>query len=144
MDFRVIFKLLNKDFDKKYAEQYYHGEESPGNEKEIWSTEMRCSKPISEYSVIKSHSYNLDGHFEDGKPFSFTIPNVTLLKGLTENNSSFDVIVSDSLIESTHSVRNEKYDVIRFYFYFKNDAEFYHPEDCIYISKSDYPAELLQ
>lgn len=137
----IIFTQPNPNFDKQYAKEYHFGKESNNNLKNNWSIGYKISESIKELLVIENGEFHLTGT-KANENFDFIIPNMKILHCLTKENELFNVAVSNSLILRTQCPYNKKYDTTRFYFYF-NFIEYINPTETIFITKNDFPKELL-
>ena len=52
MKAKITIKQQNPDYDKEYAEQYYHGEDSDGNRKDNWSVTQGISGNVISFESL--------------------------------------------------------------------------------------------
>ena len=136
MNAKITFKQQNSDFDKEYAKQYNHGEESDGNRKDNWSVTMGIEGNVVELNIQNDTTFHLAG-VEIGK--------VSIFEYKTDSEGVYQFVVSDSLIDKIHQAGNNKYKSSHLYVYFKNTDDYYtyrSAGDVMYFACDEYPEEL--
>ena len=144
MRVQVIFKQQNPEFDKEYANQYHLGKESDGNRKDNWSKSSGYFDDMKELKIIENGEFKFKFTKEDGTVTHYSVPNVTILQGLTADDKIGELaVVSKKLIQKTHNPYNAKYNISRFYFYLKPTDEYYELFESVYLIPDDLPKGLL-
>lgn len=140
MKVTVTFKQENHEFKKDYAKQYHGGKESENNWRYLLHEGFTI--PKIEKVFIEDGEFNLNGK-KAGIEFNFLIPRVKLLKGIGEGKEVLLAVISQDLIQKIHAPFNEKYNTLRYYFYFKKETDLIPVDGHLYILKRDFPKELL-
>lgn len=115
MKAQIIFKVINPDFNKEYADQFNDGKESVGNCRYLWE-EKYVVKNIKSFELIKNGTYKLSD-LKNEPEFDLLIPNVSLFRCYLDNGAVRDFAVSNSILNKLNHPYNIKYEVIRCYFY---------------------------
>lgn len=139
----VTFKQENPAYDKEYAKKFHFGKESENNSKYLWSNGFKLQEEIKKYELLENSDFNLTGTDLHGNDFSYTIPNMTKLDCYINDTELITIAISNSLINKTHTAQNEKYNWTRFYFYFHGAADPINPIPTVFISRNDFPKDLL-
>ena len=141
MKVQVKFKVINGDYDQKFANEYNLGKESDNNRKYEWEVSYGI-KNVTSVELINTSTYKLKGKYKDGEVFEISIPNVTILRFHLERGSDLDFAVSKSILNKTHQVSNEKYNITRCYFYINSEPERIVLTDNLIINVDELPEEL--
>ena len=141
MKVQVKFKVINGDYDQKFANEYNLGKESDNNRKYEWEVSYGI-KNVTSVELINTSTYKLKGKYKDGEVFEISIPNVTIFRFHLESGSDLDFAVSKSLLNKTHQVSNEKYNTTRCYFYINSEPERIVLTDNLIINVDELPEEL--
>lgn len=138
----ITFKQENPNYDKDYAKKYYEGKESPGNFKDNWS---RGLNPIFVENLFlkKNTEYNFTGIYNNKIEFNHTLKNMVVLKCQIENDKSIEIVISKNLIKGIRKFENDKYNLTKFYFYFKPRNDFRQIDETMYLLNDDIPVELI-
>ena len=140
---QVTFKQENPDFNKEYAKQYYEGKESQGNSKDNWSRGLNTII-VKNFILEKNIEYNFIGSNQDGIELNVILKNMTLLKCQGENGENYEFVVSRDLIKGIRRFDNDKYNLTKFYFYFKPRNDFKEIDIGMYLLNQDIPIEFLK
>lgn len=143
MKAEIIFKELNLEFDQEYADTYQNGDESENNWKSLWKESFGIDGLLKKHNVIKSGNYQLIGEFIGKGKFCFDIPDMCILKCITEDNTVTQFAVSNSILDKTYHSEPKGRNRFYFYFYLKNSKEAISPQKGIFIDRKDYPQELI-
>ena len=138
MRIQVTFKQQNPQFDREYAKIYHGGRESEGNYKDLWSTRLDLTSEIEKIAITEKGDLKLP--LQSGG--TITIPNMTILECIQNNDVIATFAVSKSLISKTHKAYNEKYDITRYYFYFEPREDFVRISNSVFVLEKDLPKEL--
>jgi hypothetical protein len=141
MKVQVKFKVINGDYDQKFANEYNLGKESDNNRKYEWEVSYGI-KNVTSVELINTSTYKLKGKYKDGEVFEISIPNVTIFRFHLESGSDLDFAVSKSILNKTHQVSNEKYNITRCYFYINSEPERIVLTDNLIINVDELPEEL--
>lgn len=141
MKVQVKFKVINGDYDQKFANEYNLGKESDNNRKYEWEVSY-VIKNVTSVELINTSTYKLKGKYKDGEVFEISIPNVTIFRFHLESGSDLDFAVSKSILNKTHQVSNEKYNITRCYFYINSEPERIVLTDNLIINVDELPEEL--
>ena len=144
MEVQVNFKIINPDFNKKYANEYHSGEESESNWKYLSAASYKVTG-VKSVSNIDSESFRLKVKFtEYGVPVFFDIPRVSIFRCNFENGTYEDFAVSKSILNKTHQAKKVGYDVMRFYFYINSQPPCLALGSNLIIDESDIPEEMFE
>jgi len=140
MKAQIIFKFINPDFGQQYADQYHGGRESESNWKYNESSTWKIENVLS-VELINPGTYHLIGNFAN-KNIDAQIPNVAIFRCHYENGTNEDFAVSKSVLNKAQKTPNEKYQIIRCYFYIKSEPECIKVGDNLVLDKNELPEEL--
>ena len=143
MRLQVTFKQPNPDFDQKYANQYHAGKESNENMKHHWSKGFEVSVNIDEV-ILKDGTFLVDNLLVDEEKVELSLPNMKILECVSKSEVVNKFAVSKDLLKKTQKTYNEKYDIMRFYFYLNPREDYVQLGKNIYLLESDIPKELLE
>lgn len=138
----INVKLVNSDFNQAYADKENEGDETEDNIKYLWEDEFEVKGNVSGFKVINNTSYLLNGLYPNDNEFSFEIPNMTVLECTLDNGSVTLLPFSKKAISKTEKKETKK--GITFYVYLKSARDIINPMTGVYITKDDYPIELLE
>lgn len=142
MRLQVTFKQLNPNFDQKYANQYHAGKESIDNMKHNWSRGYKLSVDIAKV-ILKDGTCLVDNLLINEEKVELSLPNMKILECVSENEVVSKFAVSKDLLKKTQKTYNEKYKIMRFYFYLNPREDYVQLGNKIYLLESDIPKELL-
>jgi len=121
MKARISFRFINPNHSQEYADQYQGGEESESNwkygEVSTWEREK-----ILSVELINPGIFHLNGNFVN-KNIDAQIPNVAIFRCHYENGTHEDFAVSKSVLNKAQKTPNEKYKIIRCYFYINSEPK---------------------
>jgi len=140
MKLYVTFKQLNPDFDKKFADKFYFGQESDNNRRDNWSKGYFVSDNIKDTLIIENEPFKISIQKKNNEVLEVFISNMKILRCITYDDKQIDIAISKNLIKKINKPYNKKYDILRIYFCL-NMNEFLSPNDFVYIYKNDYPKE---
>jgi|SRR5690606_28651720 len=143
MRLQVTFKQPNPDFDQKYANQYHAGKESNENMKHNWSKGYELSVDIDKV-ILKDGALLVDNLLVNEEKVELNLPSMKILECVSENEVVSKFAVSKDLLKKTQKTYNEKYDIMRFYFYLNPREDYVQLGENIYLLESDIPKELLE
>lgn len=138
----ISFRIINPDFNQKYADEYHAGEESESNHKYSWHVSYTIENIVS-YKTIKNEDYILKGAFKNGIAFGYKIPNVTICRCTDTNGNHTDFAVSNSILNTTQSPTNIKYETAGFYFYINYEPASVQIGKNLIVDENDVPEGLL-
>lgn len=137
MAYNIKVFLRNGDFSQEFADERYDGEESPENIRHEWEDEFRITGVISHVEVLRDQVYELQGDLGNGHPFSYRIPEVTIMHFNGEEGVTQLVFSEKALDEYMLDTENHRVEV------YLNDHEVVeNPLPGVYIVLSDFPKEL--
>mgnify|MGYP006909081545 CR=1 FL=1 len=139
----VTFKQINPDFDQKYADEYNAGKESNNNMKYHWSRGFELSADI-EKVITRVGAFVIDNLLINEEKVEIRLPNMKVLECISNNEVISSFAVSKKLLKKTQKTYNEKYDIMRFYFYINPREDYVQLGDKIYLLESEIPNELLK
>lgn len=143
MKIKIKIKQSNPDFNKEYATQYHEGKESVDNWKENWGKEFLLEGDLDEILLQQNINYNCNIEFENGEKINTTLPNMTILKCLQNNQLIYEVIISSKLIKTIKQFPLDlKSNLKNIHFDFKTEMEYYKIDFLFYVLKEDTPKEL--
>lgn len=140
MKAQISFRFINPDYDQKYADQYQGSRESESNWKFIESFTRKFENVLS-VELINPGTFHLIGNFAN-KNIDVQIPNVAIFRCHYENGIHKDLAVSKSVLNKAQKTPNEKYQIIRCYFYIKSDSECIKVGDNLVLDIVELPKEL--
>lgn len=141
MKVQINFKVIDKDFSRRYANDYKDGKESDNNMKYHWAKSYEI-KEVKSVELIEKGTYQLKGKFKDGNEFDFPIPNVSIFRCHLEDGEDLDFAVSNSILNKTHQAQNEKYKTTRCYFYINQEPPNEELGKYLVIDRNEVPKEL--
>jgi len=133
MKVQVIFRELNPNFNKDYANEYHFGKESENNLKINWSVTHEVSQEVKKISFLEKSMHTLRDK-ENNK--EIVIDDVTALECIKVDGEITRFAVSNSIIDKMHEVYQKKYNITRFYFYIKPGSDYIELNDCVLDVKS--------
>ena len=139
----VTFKQLNSDFSQKYANAYNVGKESNGNMKYHWSRGYEVSVYIDKV-ILKAGSLFIDNLLINEEKVELNLPNMKILECVSRNEVVNNFAVSKALLKKTQKTYNEKYDIMRFYFYLNSKEDYVQLGNKIYLHEPDIPEQLME
>ena len=142
MNLYLHFILVNSEFNQGLADDLYEGQESEENIKYLWEDEFKVSERVKEFKIKNNAVYTLAGYYPDNNPFSFEIPDMTIIDCTTESGKNMQFTVSKKLLKKTDKVVEEKTGDTHLYFYLRDLQPLENPMNGIYIVKTDFPKEL--
>ena len=142
MNLHLHFILINSEFNQGLADDLYEGQESEDNIKQLWEDELKVSEPIKEFKIGHNANYTLAGFFADDKPFSFEIPDVTIVDCTTDKGENLQFAVSKKLLKKTEKVVDDKNNETHLYFYLRDAIPMKNPINGVYIDNQNFPKEL--
>jgi hypothetical protein len=140
--FHVHFILVNSEFNMGVANDLHQGEETEDNIKHLWEDELAINEPVVEMKISHNQVYKLQGFFSNQQPFSFDIPEMTIIESKAKSGAITQFAVSKKLIKETEKIIEENKQETHFYFYLKDKLAHVNPMNGIYILKKDFPQEL--
>ncbi len=143
MKVQINFKILNPEYNRKYAKRYHEGKESESNSKYTWAVRYELNE-VDSVSFIENEDFILTVEDDDGKEFEFKIPNVVIFRCYIKGGNQRDFAVSKSILNKTHQATNETYKTIRFYYYINSEPESEQLINPLRIDVNDIPKELLK
>lgn len=141
MKVTINVKLVNSKFNQAYADKENEGEETEDNIKYLWEDEFEIQGKVSNFKVINNSTYLLRGLYPNEEEFAFEIPDMTIVECTMENGTQTLIPFSKKAISKTE--KKEVKNGIHFFVYLKSNKEVVNPMQGVYISKEDYPQELL-
>lgn len=142
MKVTINVKLVNSKFNQAYADKENDGEETEDNIRYLWEDEFDIQGNVSNFKVVNNSTYVLRGLYPNDDEFAFEIPDMTVLECTMDNGSKTLIPFSKKAISKTE--KKEVKNGIRFFVYLKSNKEVVNPMQGVYISKEDYPKELLE
>lgn len=142
MQLHIHFIQLNSKFDQKLADDLFEGEETEDNIKHLWEDDLTVSEPVQDFKIVNNTTYTLAGYFPDEKPFSFEIPDMTLVNVTAESGNKMQFAVSKKLLRKTDKRTDEKKEETHLYFYLSDVHPMINPMNGVYILKQDFPQAL--
>lgn len=143
MKAQVTFKVLNPEYDKKYAKENHFGKESENNLKYIWSIGYEVDS-VEQVSLVENEPYFLNGRLENGIEFKAEFSKVVIFRCHLENGSYEDYAVSKSILNKPHQAKNAGYDITRFYFYINSKPASLQLGSNLVVDEKEIPKELLK
>ena len=140
MKAQISFRFINPYYNQKYADQYNGGKVSENNWKYNESFARKIENVLS-VELINPGTFHLIGNFAN-KNIDVQIPNVTIFRCLYENGTHEDFAVSKSVLSKAQKTPNEKYQIIRCYFYIRSDFECIKVGDNLVLDIVELPKEL--
>jgi hypothetical protein len=137
----LSFKVINPDYDQEYANEYHEGEESESNWKYLWAKEYLI-EDVDSVELIEDGNFRLKGKYKDGGTIDINIPHVVIFRFFKTDGITVDFAVSKSILNKTHQVTNEKFKVIRCYFYINSSPESTELSDSLIINIDEIPEQL--
>jgi hypothetical protein len=141
MRVQISFKVINSNYDQEYADEYNFGKEGESNMKYDWETTYEI-KEANSVELIENGTYLLKGTLNNGRAFESQIPNVTIFRIHLKDGSMIEFAVSKSILNKTHQTHNEKYKIIRCYFYINSEPKSIELTDKLVIDVNEIPDEL--
>ena len=142
MEVYVHFKEVNSDYSQDIADKFHEGKESEDNIKYTWEDELKVTENVIDFKILNRSIYKLKGTFPDNTPFSFDIPEMTILECKAASGNIIQFAVSRKLIKHTEKKHNAKRNLLRFYFFLKDTFPTENPFPGVYILTTDFPSEL--
>lgn len=121
MKAQISFRFINPDYSQKYANEYNFGKESFENSKYLRITTHELEN-VKSVQLINNGVFQLKlkSKLNMEEPEIHSIPDVSIYRFHLEDDSFIDFGVSKSILKKTHQAQNEKYPVVRCYFYIKS------------------------
>lgn len=141
MKLNVIFKQVDNDFNKEYADEYHFGKESENNRKYNWEVQYAVDN-TSEITLKENSALPLKGKLDNGVEIDTSIPNMNILECVTEDGRKSIFAVSNSLLRNIHKTQNPKYKSSRYYYYLKDETKFADLGQGIFVDYNDLPQEM--
>lgn len=141
MKAQISFKFINPDYSQEYADQYNGGKESESNWKYSDVVSSDKINNVSTVELINPDTFHLKGNFAN-KNIDVQIPNTAIFRVHSENGTYEDFAVSKSVLSKAQKTPNEKYQIIRCYFYIKAEPECIILGDNLVLDKNELPEEL--
>ena len=142
MNLHIHFILVNSDFNQSIADDFHNGEESEDNIKHLWEDELVVNEPVKDFKIKHNEPFFLKGLYPNDAPFSFEIPDVTIVDCNTKSGTPTQFTVSKKLIKKTEKTVDEQAGETHFYFYLRDEVPFKNPMSGVYIINQDFPIEL--
>ncbi len=142
MDLYLHFILINSEFNQGIADDLYEGEETEDNIKNLWEDELKVSEPVKEFKIRNNATYTLSGFFGEDQPFSFDVPDMTIIDCTGVSGTVTQFAVSKKLLRKTDKVVDEANDETHLYFYLRDSIPLQNPITGVYIDKQNFPKEL--
>jgi hypothetical protein len=143
MKAQISLKVLDTSYDQKYADQYQQGNESIDNWKYEWEKAYELND-VSSFEYIDNSIYSLKLKNGLGETKQIPIPNVSIFRFHFLSGETIDYGVSKSLLNKHHVAKNDKYDVVRCYFYINSEPERINLADQFIIDAKDCPSLILE
>jgi|GEM_PF-6572447 hypothetical protein len=136
MKAQISFKVINDDYNQALADEYHFGKES-GNNYKYSSQKTYELASVHSIEIINTGVYDLKGELENGQFINTSIPNIKMFRFHLENGTIEDYGVSRILLSKTHQTQNEKYNIIRCYFYLNAEPQPIEFTNGLYLSKDE-------
>lgn len=133
--------LLNEAYSQELADKNNNGKPSEDNQRFEWEDELEVSTPVASVVEISDENYLLQGTMPDGSNFSFSIPNMRLVKIESTDAPTLFVGCSESILDELIIKKNE-HDV-QIEIYLKDYEPLSNPIPGIYIASKSFPKELI-
>jgi hypothetical protein len=140
MKVTITVKEVNPDFDQELADKINDGHESEDNIRYNWEDEFEVKHDVKDFSIRNNEIYTLEG-MEDGEPFSYEIPSMTIIECAGPNGEISRFAASRKLIKDSKKNVDKKGN-IHFFLFLKGGHKHVNPMPGIYISLKDFPQEL--
>lgn len=137
---RIVFKQANPEFNQSYADQYFEGKESPGNDKYLFSRTTFIQ--VESYELMKNVDYNFIGITNDDVTINSIIKNMNVLKFTLQNGEKGDIVVSKNLIKRILRGGKNNEDKLYYYFYFNERTDYKRIDSLMYLLNEDLPSEI--
>jgi hypothetical protein len=137
MKLKISFKIINSDFDQKYANEYNWGKISVNNMKYNWSETITVNSDIDKIEINENESLHYVDSSDKNKIIDFFLENQTILKCYKDNELCTQYSVSTGLIKKTQETYQKTTKTKHFYFYFKDNLEIIELKKHIYVLKED-------
>ena len=141
MTVQINFKVINSEFDQKYANSFNCGKESDSNQKYLDYTMYEIHNVIS-VELIKNCTYEVKGKSIDGLDVAFPIENVKMFRCHLDDGTHKDFAASQSILSSTQKTPSKKYNVTRCYFYINSKLPFKMLEPGLVVNDNEIPLSL--
>jgi len=142
MNLHLHFILVNADFNQSIADDFHDGQESEDNIKHLWEDELLVNEPVTDFKIKHNENFFLKGLYPNDTPFSFEIPDITIVDCNIKSGTPTQFAISKKLIKKTEKVVDEKTNETHLYFYLKEAIPFKNPMSGVYITNKDFPKEL--
>jgi len=140
MKAQISFRFINPDYSQEYADQYNGGKESESN----WKYNEQFTRKIENIisvELINPGTFHLIGNFAN-KNIDIQIPNITIFRCFYENGTHEDFAVSKSVLNKAQKTPNEKYQIIRCYFYINSEPKSIKFGENLVLGVNELPDEL--
>ena len=137
MKLKISFKIINSDFDQKYANEYNWGKISVNNMKYNWYETITVNSDIDKIEINENESLHYVDSSDKNKIIDFFLENQTILKCYKDNELCTQYSVSTGLIKKTQETYQKTTKTKHFYFYFKDNLEIIELKKHIYVLKED-------
>ena len=137
MKVKVRFKQRNLEYSQEYADIYNEGKEGESNWKYNWERGYVVDGLIN-FSEFDSETINLIGFDKDGMEVPVSFNDMVVIKCETEKGIE-EFAVSKKLLTKWNFNKDEKYNIMRCYFYFKQNVDYAELVPGIYVPRNEIP-----
>lgn len=135
--------MRNPEYNQEYADLYNQGKEGIDNEYFAWEHKFKV-EDVTDVEILDPSDFMLRGTKLDGEEFCYEIPNMVLINYSINEEQTFTVGVSKSIIEKLDYYNPTKTDRKDFYFYISPNKEVAMVSEGMYLELKDVPIELIK
>ncbi len=136
MKIKVRFKLRNLEFSQDYANFHNDGKESLDNSKYSWEYGYAVDE-VDEFSESENEIIELEAKDKNGQVHRITFDNMVLLNFKLNNGNKGRFGVSKILLSKRNLSKMEKYDLLRAYYYFKQETPFIELVSGVFVTEKE-------